>query len=157
LEASEAFAVISTKQCLKVSSGTADGKKVDVVVLGSKPFGKFPHGFRTAAILESASVAEEVEGVLVQLTNTLAGLRHSGASGQPLRLTTFHHQAKGEAVRISVLFPVQQPGMAPRRFATPSHLYLKPIVFADGLIEQYLFARLHAALQLPHGRESDSR
>lgn len=116
------------------------GDEVQVVVLGSKLFGKLPPRFRAAAILESASVVEEVENVLVQLMNTLSGLEG------PLRVTIFHHQAQGEAVRVSVLQPFQQPAMARRRFANPPRLYLDPVVFANGLVEQYLFARLHELL-----------
>jgi F-type H+-transporting ATPase subunit gamma len=117
-----------------------------VVVLGSKLGGKLPPGFRAAAFVESACVVEEVEGVLVQLMNTLSGLGNSAAAERPVRVTVFHHQAQGQDARVSVLQPFQQQGVARRRFAYPPHLYLDPVVFAKGLVEQYLFARLHELL-----------
>lgn len=121
-------------------------KEAEVVVLGSKLSGKLPRDFRVAAFLDSASVMEEVEGVLVQLMNALSGLKNSRATPQPLRVTVFHHQAQGEDVRVSVLQPFQQSAVARGRFAYPPRLYLDPVSFANGLVEQYLFARLHELL-----------
>lgn len=121
-------------------------KGTQVVVLGSKLSGKLPSDFRTAALLESASVVEEVEGVLVQLMNTLSGLENSRSVPGSLRVTVFHHQAQGEDVRVSVLQPFQQFSALSKRFAYPPRLYLDPVAFANGLVEQYLFARLHELL-----------
>ncbi len=121
-------------------------EEAQVVLLGRKLSGKLPRDFRAAAILESASVVEEVEGVLVQLMNTLSGLENSRAGARPLRVTVFHHEAQGEDVRTSVLQPFQQPGATRRGFASPPRLSLDPVVFANGLVEQYLFARLHELL-----------
>jgi F-type H+-transporting ATPase subunit gamma len=122
------------------------GEGAEVVVLGSKLSGKLPRDFRTAAVLESASVVDEVEGVLVQLMNTLSSLTNSQAMPRPLRVTIFHHQAQGEDVLVSVLQPFQRPSAARRRFANPPRLYVDPVAFANGLLEQYLFARLHELL-----------
>lgn len=131
---------------LRAFTRSAGGEKPQVVVLGSKLRGKLPRDFRAAAFLESASVVEEVEGVLVQLMKTLWGLENSRATPRPLRVTVFHHQAQGEDVRVSVLQPFQQSDVSPGRFAYPPSLYLDPAAFANGLVEQYLFARLHELL-----------
>ena len=122
------------------------GKQAEVVVLGSKLRGKLPRDFRIAAFFESASVVEEVEGVLVRLTDTLSGLANSRGATRPLRIIVFHHQAQGEDVRASVLQPFSQPAASPRRFTYPPRLYLDPVAFANGMVEQYLFARLHELL-----------
>jgi len=121
-------------------------EQAEVVVLGSKLHGKLPRDFRIATFLESASVVEEVEGVLVHLMDTLSGLANSRAATGPLRMIVFHHQAQGEDVRASVLQPFSQPAASPRRFTYPPRLYLAPVAFANGLVEQYLFARLHELL-----------
>ncbi|HWB85248.1 MAG TPA: F0F1 ATP synthase subunit gamma [Bryobacteraceae bacterium] len=122
------------------------GGQTEVVVLGSKLRGKLPRDLRVAAFLESASAVEEVEGVLVQLMDTLSGLANSRGTTRPLRVIVFHHRAQGEDVQVSVLQPFGQPGASPRRFINPPRLYLDPVVFANGLVEQYLFARLHELL-----------
>lgn len=121
-------------------------EQVEVVVLGSKLKAKLPGDFRAAAFLESAGVVEEVEGVLVRLMNTVSGLKDSGSDAGPLRVTVFHHHAQGEDVRISVLDPFKYSPCANTRFACPPHLYLAPAAFADGLIRQYLLARLQELL-----------
>lgn len=123
-----------------------DCETLEIVVLGSKLSGRLPHDFRAAAILESASVVDEIGDVLVQLMNTLSTIKKSATASSPLRVTIFHHQTQGEGVRVSVLQPFQQSGSITRRFANAPRLYLEPIVVANGLMEQYLFARLHELL-----------
>jgi F-type H+-transporting ATPase subunit gamma len=49
-------------------------------------------------------------------------------------------------VRISVLDPFREGIGGTARFAYPPRLYLEPAAFANGLAEQYLFARLHELL-----------
>jgi F-type H+-transporting ATPase subunit gamma len=122
------------------------GENAQVVVLGSKLAERLPRGFRAAAILQNASVLEEVDGVLVQLSDTLSGLGNPRVTARPLRVTVFHHQLQDEGIRVSVLQPFQQLGASRRRFAYPPRLYLDPAAFANGLVEQYLFARLHELL-----------
>lgn len=131
---------------LRAFLGRAPGNDAQVVAVGSKLSARLPHDLRLAGMLAGASVGDEVEGVLVQLMNTLSSLEGSRAARQPLRVTVFHHHAQGEEVRISVLQPFRQSGVTRRRFAYPPRLYLEPAVLADGLVEHYLFARLHELL-----------
>jgi F-type H+-transporting ATPase subunit gamma len=130
---------------LSAFSRRSVGEQAEVVVLGSKLRGKFPRDLPVAAFLESASVVEEVEGVLLHLMDTLSGLANSRGTTRPLRVNVIHHRAQGEDVQVSVLQPFSQPADSPG-FAYPPRLYLDPVVFANGLVEQYLFARLHELL-----------
>lgn len=122
------------------------GEPADVVILGSRLRGKFPREEQVAAFLESASVVEEVDGVLAHLMETLSQLASSRGAARPLRVMVFHHRAVGEGVHISVLHPYRQPAAGQARRTEPPRLYLAPAVFASGLAEQYLFARLHDLL-----------
>jgi F-type H+-transporting ATPase subunit gamma len=131
---------------LKALGRRSFGEQAEVVVLGSKLRGKLPRDLRVAAFLGSASVVEEIEGVLVCLMDTLSSLANSRGTTRPLRVVVFHHQAQGGDVQVSVLQPFSQPAASSGRFAYPPRLYLDPVVFANGLVEQYLFARLHELL-----------
>lgn len=121
-----------------------------IVVLGSKLKTKLPDNIRPATFLEGASTGEEVEDVLVRLMDALSGLSGSSVDlrerTQCLRVTIFHHTIQHADVRVSVLHPFQEPVAASKRFAYPPFLYLDPVAFAHGVIELYLFARLHELL-----------
>jgi F-type H+-transporting ATPase subunit gamma len=137
------FCADFNESLLRVFGRHAGGKEAQVVVLGTKLGAKLPPDFRTAAFLKGASAVEEMESVLVQLMTTLLSLENPHARTRPLRVTVFHHAAQGEDVKVSVLQPFHQPGVKRRPFSYPPRLYLDPLAFANGLVEQYLFARLH--------------
>jgi F-type H+-transporting ATPase subunit gamma len=134
----------SLLQALDNHTGSARGSTV--VVIGSKLADKLTGDTRVAASLDGTSVVEEVDAVLVKLMAALAGVPAPGASGAPLLLTVFHHDAAEEGVRISTLRPFQKSGTGSVRFVHAPMLYLDPRAFWTGLVEQYLFAALHELL-----------
>jgi F-type H+-transporting ATPase subunit gamma len=131
---------------------------VSLVVVGSKLRAKIGEAFGEAAFLESASVVDEVEGVLIKLMDALSGLEERPQDGAaPLRLTVFHHHAHGEDVRVSVLYPFEEARPPATAFAYAPYLLLEPVSFLSGLVEQYLFARLHELLYSSLMAENQAR
>ena len=117
-----------------------------VFVIGNKLAGKLAGDRRIAAFLDGASVAEEVEPVLIRLMETLTGPKARHVGNGPLRLTVFHHAANEETVMVSTLRPFRRRESENTRFAYPPLLNFKPQSFLAGLVEQYLFAALHELL-----------
>jgi F-type H+-transporting ATPase subunit gamma len=124
------------------SGRTADA---GVVAAGSKLRSKAGDSLPQAVFLESASVADEIEAMLVQVMDAVSRV-HGPASAASLRLTVFHHHEHGQGARVSVLYPFEASELPPRRFPYPPDLLLDPASFARELTEQYLFARLHELL-----------
>jgi F-type H+-transporting ATPase subunit gamma len=116
-----------------------------VVVVGSKLCSKTGDALPQATFLVSASVADEIEGMLIQVMDSLSRVQGPGSAAS-LRLTVFHHHEHREGIRVSVLDPFEQSGVPPQRFPYPPDLLLDPASFARELMEQYLFARLHELL-----------
>lgn len=115
-----------------------------VVVVGSKLRTRLASRIPEATFLESVSVADEIEGLLIRLMDTLAGLH--GPSAAPLHLRALYHHTHGEKPQTSVLYPFEDVPAGGRRFAYPPGLLLDPLAFVGGLVEQHLFARLHELL-----------
>ena len=114
--------------------------------IANELFGMSADEPRVAAYLDSASVVEDVDSVLVKLMDTLTGLSAPGGAGAPLRLTVFHHDAAEERIKVSDLRPFQKPQSTTLRFAHAPLLYVQPHSFFAGLADQYLFAVLHELL-----------
>ncbi len=115
-----------------------------VVILGSKLQTRLAGRIPEATLLESVSVADEIEGLLIRLMDKLSGL-HGLTAASPLRLTALHHHTHGEPPQLSVLYPFEDlPDGS--RFAYPPGLLLNPMEFVSGLVDQYLFARLHEVI-----------
>ena len=122
------------------------GREATVIAVGNKLAGKLADDRRVAAFLDGASVAEEVEPVLMKLMETLSGPKAQHTRNGLLRLTVFHHAANEEAIKVSVLQPFRRPESNSTRFPYPPLLNLEPQSFLAGLAEQYLFAALHELL-----------
>jgi F-type H+-transporting ATPase subunit gamma len=116
------------------------------IVVGSRLRDHLPEGFEVAATLENASTVEEVDRVLVHLTDTLSRLMSAQGRLHPPQVRVIHHQAAGQDVRETILQPMRAGSVPSSKFAFPPDLTLDPPAFAEGLIEQYLFARLHELL-----------
>jgi len=117
-----------------------------VIVIGGKLAAKLAADRRIGALLDGASVVEEVEQVLVKLTDTLSTMKASRAGVRPLRLTVLHHASEAEGVTVSVLRPFKKPKSDKTRFAYSPMLNLDPQSFLRGLVEMYLFAALQELL-----------
>jgi len=116
-----------------------------VVVVGSKLRSKTGDALLQATFLESASIADEIEGVLIQVMDSVSRVQGSGSAAS-LQLIVFHYRQHGEGARVSVLSPFEPSERPPGRFSYPPDLLLEPPSFASELMEQYLFARLHELL-----------
>ncbi len=122
------------------------GQEATVIAVGNKLATKMAGDVRVAACVDGASVAEEVEPVLVKLMDTLSGPNALAALAEPLRLTVFHHQTDEGSVRVSELRPFRRPGSEGPRFPYPPMLNGTSEAFLTGLAERYLFAALHEFL-----------
>lgn len=105
-------------------------------------------GYRLGMLLErrpqvlaqvaGATVAEEVEPVLIKLMDALTGAR---AGDSTLRLTVIHQAAAG-GVQVVALTPFRHHGAGPRSIRAAPMLYLQPDAFLSRFTGQYLSAQL---------------
>jgi len=131
---------------LRTLNNAETSRETAVIVVGNKLATKMTGDGRVTASLDGAGVAEEVEGVLVKLMETLTGSNDVHAVTGPLRLTIFHHQVDEDAITVSELKPFGRPKSEGPRYPFPPELNLKPQLFLAGLAERYLFAALHEFL-----------
>ena len=117
-----------------------------VIVIGGKLAAKVAGDRRVGACLDGASVVEEVEQVLVKLTDTLSTMKAARAGVRPLCLSVLHHASEAEGVTLSVLRPFKRARPHKTRFAYAPMLNLEPQSFLRGLVEMYLFAALQELL-----------
>jgi F-type H+-transporting ATPase subunit gamma len=114
-----------------------------LIAIGHKMHGLLEKDTRVAALIDGASVVEEVSVVLNQMVDELSSLqkRHG-------MLTVYGlYHGSGEGIVMQKLLPSFQQHMhQPPRFAHPPLLNLSPAEFFIELSEQYLFAALHEML-----------
>ena len=127
------------RECGSVPDGT-------VVVVGNKLAAKVADDQRIGSVLDGASVVEEVEQVLVKLTDALGTMKAARAGVGPLRLTVLHHGSEAEGVTLSVLRPFKKSRPDKKAFVYAPTLNLDPQSFLRGLVEMYLFAALQELL-----------
>lgn len=96
---------------------------------------------RVAALLDGPGVAEEVPDALTRLVSTINSVR---AQAGPTELRVLHHiDEHGEVAETPVLPPFQE-AVSPVRSGLAPLLNLAPALFYGELVDQYLFAVLHA-------------
>jgi F-type H+-transporting ATPase subunit gamma len=112
-----------------------------LLAVGRKLGAKLEDDPRAVALLDGASVAEEVEQILNRLVDTLATLQQRYGA---FSLSAVYHRADTDGIRtVRVLPPFQESPPSPR-FAYPPRLTLEPEAFFTALLDHYLFAALHA-------------
>lgn len=112
-----------------------------LLAMGRKLCSKLEGDTRAVAMLNSASVAEEVEEILNRLVDTLTALQQRYGT---FSLTAIYHRADANGLRmVRVLPPFQESPPSPR-FGYPPRLTLEPEAFFAALLDHYLFAALHA-------------
>jgi F-type H+-transporting ATPase subunit gamma len=113
-----------------------------LLAVGSRLGPKLEGDPQLAAHLRGAGVTEEVPAILGQVVDTLGALERQYG---PLGLTVLYHEVDMPAVSSRRLLPPFQDlaGKAPA-FAHPPQLNLPARQFLPQLIDQYLFAALHA-------------
>ena len=123
----------------------AQGGRHALVAVGSRLATMLEADPRLADGLRGAAAAEEVPAVLSRLVQTLG--RVARERDLPT-LAVIHWDADTEAVReVPLLPPFHDPAAAPApAHPFPPRLSLAPEALLAALIEQYLFAALHALL-----------
>ncbi len=126
---------------LRALPPTGTGRPPLLLAVGRKLGTKLEGDPRAVALLDGASVAEEVEKILNRLVDTLTTLQQRYGA---FSLTAVYHRAAANDIRtVRVLPPFQESPPSPR-FAFAPRLTLEPEAFFAALLDHYLFAALHA-------------
>lgn len=115
-----------------------------LITVGTKLSALLEEDQPVAARLEGAMVAEEVQDVMLRLTETLRELQAQQESFSPLNMTVFYHSPDSQSLPIQTRQPFQALRRRPIRFSYPPILNLDPRALAVDLVDHYLFAALHA-------------
>jgi F-type H+-transporting ATPase subunit gamma len=125
-------------------------KAEQVLVVGSRLADRFADQFNgqgvDAVSVAGASVAEEVEQVLASVLGALDTLQRDSGGGRLLRLTACYHDDEIGAVRRQRLTPLPELPPPSPKFSYPPILDLAPIDVFSKVLDQYLYAMLHAVL-----------
>jgi len=138
-----------------IQADEARARHAGLVMVGARLRTKAGEAFPQSAFVASASVADEIGEVLTRVADAVNQTKGGGTAS--LRLTVFYRHYQDEGVRVSVLYPFDEPASVRQPFADPPDLQLDPPVFARQLLEQYLFARLHELLYSSLLSESQTR
>jgi F-type H+-transporting ATPase subunit gamma len=130
-----------------------DGKPI-LIAVGRKLHTLLENNARVAALIDGASVAEEVTNVLNQMVCELSSLQEQHGM---LTVYGLYHSENDGIVTQKLLPPFQQYLHQPPFFPHSPVLHLSPRQFLFALTEQYLFAALHAMLYTSLMAESHSR
>jgi F-type H+-transporting ATPase subunit gamma len=93
--------------------------------------------------VEGASVAEEVQSVLIRVMDHIHELQGQEPSARPLMITVVSHAVETDGAASQTLRPFEVSSGKTARFADPPLLNMPPPVFLAELIDLYLFSLLH--------------
>ncbi len=93
--------------------------------------------------VDGASVAEEVQSVLIRVMDHIHELQKQEPSARPLTIMVVSHALETDGAASQTLRPFGVPPGKTARFADPPLLNLPPPVFLAELIDLYLFSFLH--------------
>jgi F-type H+-transporting ATPase subunit gamma len=93
--------------------------------------------------VEGASVAEEVQSVLIRVMDHIHELQRQEPTARPLTITVVSHALETDGAASQTLRPFEVPPGKTARLAPPPLLNLPPPVFLAELIDLYLFSFLH--------------
>lgn len=93
--------------------------------------------------VEGASVAEEVQSVLIRVMDHIHELQRQEPTARPLTITVVSHALETDGAASQTLRPFEVPPGKTARLAPPPLLNLPPPVFLEELIDLYLFSFLH--------------
>lgn len=114
-----------------------------LIAVGHKLHGLVDSDPRVVALIDGASVVEEVTRVLHQLVRALSELQQRYGA---LSLSVLHFDHDNKLVSEQLLPPFQQAQQHPPRHAWPPELNLPPQAFLGELVDHYLFAALNELL-----------
>jgi len=126
-----------------------------LIAIGRKLCDRLERDQRVIAFIDGANVAEEVETILIQITNNLIGLQTQDGA---LALSVFYHEPDREKIATTqILPPFEQSRKTVPLFPHPPLLNLRPAAFLAELIDHYLFAALHQILYVSLMAENQHR
>jgi F-type H+-transporting ATPase subunit gamma len=112
-----------------------------LLAVGRKLSSRLEGDPRVAALLDGASVAEEVEQILNRLVGELTTLQQRYGA---FSLTALYHNADDNGIQTAQVLPPFQEPPPPSRFGYPPRLTIEAETFFSELLDHYLFAALHA-------------
>jgi F-type H+-transporting ATPase subunit gamma len=134
------------RRALEEEFGASTERRAVVIPMGRKLSVKLEGDSRVETVLESPSVAEEVQAVLVRLADALGALQVKGEPFSSLSLVVIHHEPLEQGSRVRVRRPLQSLGAGGRKFGLPPLLNLAPERMFAELVHHYLFADLQGIL-----------
>lgn len=137
---------VAVRRALDEEFGASADRRAAVIPMGRKLAVKLEGDARVGAVLESPSVADEVQTVLVRLVDALGGLKIMGEPFSPLSLVVIHHEWKDQSSRVRVSRPLQSLGAGGPKYGLPPVLNLTPERMFAELVHHYLLADLQGIL-----------
>jgi len=134
------------RRALDEEFGASTDRQAVVIPMGRKLSVKLEGDTRVGTALESPSVADEVQPVLVRLVDALGALRIMGEPFSPLSLVVIHHEFRDQGSRVRVRRPLQSLVGQERTYSLPPVLNLTPVRMFAELVHHYLFADLQGIL-----------
>jgi F-type H+-transporting ATPase subunit gamma len=121
----------------------AGGKGLVLLTVGRKLTARISDGQSVPISVEGASVAEEVQSVLIRVMDHIHELQRQDLSARPLTITVVSHALETDGACSQTLRPFELPPGKTARFADPPLLNLPPPVFLAELIDLYFYSFLH--------------
>jgi F-type H+-transporting ATPase subunit gamma len=114
-----------------------------LLTVGQKVTARISAGQYVPISVEGASVAEEVQSVLIRVMDHIHELQRQEPSARPLTITVVSHASETDGAFSQTLQPFELPPGKTTRFADPPLLNLPPPVFLAELIDLYFYSFLH--------------
>jgi F-type H+-transporting ATPase subunit gamma len=114
-----------------------------VIAIGRKLHTLLERDARVAALVDGATVVEEIAAVLNRLADEILTLQHRY---EALEVFCIYHGNEDKIVMQRLLPPFAGLALQPQSFPHPPLLNLSPATLLAALTDQYLFAALHAML-----------
>jgi len=130
------------------------GDTSTLIVVGNKLANHMGTDAGIDSIIDGAFAIEEVQTVLLQLSEVVSSL--VTAYGL-LQLNVIYHDLKANEVVKSQVLPPFVDTVIPIKFPYPPGLNMIPRDFARELVDQYIYARLHQILYASLMAENDHR
>lgn len=128
-----------------------------VIIVGRKLLERAERVYRIAGSIEGPTTAEEVEPVLIHVSERLRELAIRRARDGRAPVTAVFHDAVTEAILIRALRPFRTTIRETKRRPFPPGLTLPPVDFFAQLVDFYLFSFLHAIFYSSLMAESRAR
>ena len=119
------------------------GRGPVLLTVGQKLTARISDGQYVPISVEGASVAEEVQSVLIRVMDHIHELQRQGPSARPLTITVVSHASETDGALSQTLRPFELPPGKIAHFADPPLLNLPPPVFLAELIDLYFYSFLH--------------